>query len=39
VRVIALDALANTLQAQCMQDRKTGAKVEDGGRAAGVGRN
>jgi two-component system chemotaxis response regulator CheB len=37
VRVIALDALANTLQAQCMQDRK-GTRVEDGGRAAGVGK-
>jgi two-component system chemotaxis response regulator CheB len=37
VRVIALDALANTLQAQCMQDRKS-TRAEDGGRAAGVGK-
>jgi hypothetical protein len=36
--VVALDALANTLQAQCMQDRKLGGKAEDGGRAAGVGK-
>jgi two-component system chemotaxis response regulator CheB len=41
VRVIALDALANTLQAQCMQDRKAGSKAdpEDRGRSAGVGKN
>jgi two-component system chemotaxis response regulator CheB len=41
VRVIALEALANTLQAQCMQDRKAGGKTEsdNGGRAAGVGKN
>jgi hypothetical protein len=41
VRVIALEALANTLQAQCMQDRKAGGKAEsdNGGRAAGVGKN
>jgi two-component system chemotaxis response regulator CheB len=41
VRVIGLDALANTLQAQCMQDRKTGSKaeIEDRGRSAGVGKN
>jgi two-component system chemotaxis response regulator CheB len=41
VRVVALDALANTLQAQCMLDRKIGSKTgpEDGGRAAGVGKN
>jgi hypothetical protein len=41
VRVIALDALANTLQAQCMQDRKAGSKTdpEDRGRSAGVGKN
>jgi chemotaxis response regulator CheB len=38
VRVVALDALANTLQAQCMQDRKLGSKADDGGRAAGVGK-
>ena len=38
---IALDALANTLQAQCMQDRKAGSKTEpeDRGRSAGVGKN
>ena len=41
VRVVALDALANTLQAQCMQERKTGNKAEsgDGGKAAGAGKN
>jgi two-component system chemotaxis response regulator CheB len=41
VRVIALDALANTLQAQCMQDRKIGSKPEsdDRGKATGVGKN
>jgi chemotaxis response regulator CheB len=41
VRVIALEALANTLQAQCMQDRKIGSKTEseNGGKAAGVGKN
>jgi two-component system chemotaxis response regulator CheB len=41
VRVIGLDALANTLQAQCMQDRKTGSKaeLEDRGRSAGVGKS
>jgi two-component system chemotaxis response regulator CheB len=41
VRVVALDALANTLQAQCMQERKTGGKAEseEGGKAAGVGKN
>jgi two-component system chemotaxis response regulator CheB len=41
VRVVPLDALANTLQAQCMHDRKTTGKAEseDGGRAAGVGKN
>jgi two-component system, chemotaxis family, protein-glutamate methylesterase/glutaminase len=40
VRVIALDSLSNTLQAQCMQDRKAGSKPEseDGGRAAGFGK-
>jgi len=40
--VIALEALANTLQAQCMQDRKMiGSKTEsdDSGKAAGVGKN
>ena len=39
VRVVPLDALANTLQAQCMHDRKTVGKTDDGGRAAGVGKN
>jgi len=39
VRVIPLDALANTLQAQCMHDRKAVGKTDDGGRAAGVGKN
>jgi two-component system, chemotaxis family, protein-glutamate methylesterase/glutaminase len=37
IRVVALDVLANTLQAQCMPDRKTG--ISDGGFAAGAGRN
>ena len=40
VRVVALEALANTLQAQCMPDRKTGCRSrQDGGRAAGAGKN
>jgi two-component system chemotaxis response regulator CheB len=41
VRVIGLDALSNTLQAQCMHDRKVGTKPDpdDGGKAAGVGKN
>jgi two-component system chemotaxis response regulator CheB len=41
VRVVPLDALANTLQAQCMQERKSGGKPEGeaGGKAAGVGKN
>jgi two-component system, chemotaxis family, protein-glutamate methylesterase/glutaminase len=41
VRVIALEALANTLQAQCMQDRKIGSNKEsdNSGKAAGVGKN
>jgi len=41
VRVIGLDALANTLQAQCLQDRRSAGKAEseNGGRAAGVGKN
>lgn len=41
VRVVALDALANTLLAQCMQDRKPGVTAEpgEGGRSAGAGRN
>ena len=36
VRVVALDALANTLMAQCMQDRKTVLDPNDS-RAAGAG--
>jgi len=41
VRVIGLDALANTLQAQCMHDRKVGSKPDpdDSRKAAGVGKN
>jgi two-component system chemotaxis response regulator CheB len=41
VRVVPLDALANTLQAQCMQERKCGGRPEGeaGGKAAGVGKN
>ncbi len=39
VRVIPLDALSNTLQAQCMHDRKSKAESEDRGRSAGVGKN
>jgi two-component system, chemotaxis family, protein-glutamate methylesterase/glutaminase len=38
LRVVALDALANTLLAHCTQDRKSEATSE-GGRSAGVGRN
>ena len=41
VRVVGLDVLANTLQAQCAIDRKNGGISEPGagGKAAGVGRN
>jgi two-component system chemotaxis response regulator CheB len=41
VRVVALDALSNTLQAQCMQDRKIGSSPESEGRgkATGFGKN
>jgi len=41
VRVVALDALANTLLAQCMQDRRAGVSSEpdSGGRGAGAGRS
>ena len=41
VRVVGLDVLANTLQAQCAVDRKNGGISEPGagGIAAGVGRN
>jgi two-component system chemotaxis response regulator CheB len=38
VRVVSLEALANTLQAQCMPERKNG-DAGDGGRAAGVGKS
>src|SRR4029077_10552220 len=40
VRVIGLDALANPLQAQCMQERNAGSKgdFEDRGRSAGAGK-
>ncbi|HZP63592.1 MAG TPA: chemotaxis response regulator protein-glutamate methylesterase [Terriglobales bacterium] len=36
VRVVSLDAITNTLMAQCMQDRKT---ETDGGKAARAGKN
>ena len=41
VRIVALDALANTLQAQCMPDRKSWAKSESdqSGKAARVGKD
>jgi two-component system chemotaxis response regulator CheB len=40
VRVISLEALSNTLQAQCMPDRKSGSvDAEDGGKAAGAGKS
>jgi len=41
LRVVALDALANTLQAQCMQDRRSSTAVEpgDSGKSAGAGQN
>jgi len=41
LRVLPLDALANTLQAQCMPDRKSSMKSEadESGKAAGVGRH
>ena len=38
VRVVGLEALANTLQAQCMPDRKN-TDPGDGGRAAGAGKS
>jgi two-component system chemotaxis response regulator CheB len=38
VRVVSLEALANTLQAQCMPERRS-ADPGDGGRAAGAGKN
>lgn len=41
VRVVGLDALANTLMAQCMPERKGAGNSDsgDGGKAAGAGRN
>ncbi len=41
VRVVGLDVLANTLQAQCMAERKNGFGNEpgEGGKAAGAGRD
>jgi len=41
VRVVALDALANTLLAQCMQDRKPGLSPDpgDSGKSVGAGQN
>ena len=40
VRVVGLDVLANTLQAQCMADRRNvfGNEPGEGGKAAGAGR-
>ena len=41
VRVVGLDAMANTLQAQCMSERKRGfaAGSGEGGKTAGVGQD
>jgi len=41
VRVVSLDAIANTLQAQCMPDRKSWVKSEsdENSKAARVGKN
>jgi two-component system chemotaxis response regulator CheB len=39
VRVVGLEAIANTLLAQCMQDRKTAAEASNDGRAAGAGKD
>jgi two-component system chemotaxis response regulator CheB len=41
IRVVGLEALANTLLAQCTQERKSGtvANTDDGGRAARAGKN
>jgi two-component system chemotaxis response regulator CheB len=38
LRVLPLDALANTLQAQCMPDRKSSSDSEESGKTAGVGK-
>jgi chemotaxis response regulator CheB len=41
VRVVALDVMANTLQAQCMTDRRRGFNTGsgEGGKAAGAGQD
>jgi chemotaxis response regulator CheB len=41
LRVVTLDALANTLMAQCAQDRKSGDEIEPekGSKAARVGKD
>jgi two-component system, chemotaxis family, protein-glutamate methylesterase/glutaminase len=39
LRVVGLEAMANTLLAQCMQDRKLPSEISDDGRAAGAGMN
>lgn len=39
VRVVGLDAVANTLMVQCMQDRKSGTPAASKGEAAGAGKN
>jgi len=39
VRVVGLDAVANTLMVQCMQDRKSGTPAAPKGEAAGAGKN
>ena len=41
VRVVGLDVMANTLQAQCMSDRKRGFTAGSGesGKAAGMGQD
>jgi len=41
IRVVGLDVMANTLQAQCMADRRNGANNEagEGGKAAGAGQD
>jgi two-component system chemotaxis response regulator CheB len=41
IRVVGLDVLANTLQAQCMADRRNGFNNEsgEGGKAAGAGQD
>jgi chemotaxis response regulator CheB len=40
VRVVALDAMANTLMAQCMHSRKSGVPESgEGGKSAGAGKS